>query len=71
VTNLDKPVRRVVPGHYLDQKNDTVVSLYPDGTIGFREKGKRKEFTVSLSAAYWLAVKRAATEIVMDREAKC
>lgn len=68
MTRLIKPVRRRVS---LEIRNapaqEIVVTLYPNGMIGFRKTRKRTEVVTSLSAAYWLAWKAAAE---LKREAK-
>lgn len=48
-TLLTKPVIR----HTMDGK---VVSLHPDGMIGFRHKGRKTTYYVSMSKAYQMAI---------------
>jgi len=62
-TKLDKPVKRIIRLYNIDAERPVVVTLYPDGTLGFREKGRQKEYFVSLSSCWWLAVKQAAEEL--------
>jgi len=59
-TRLTKPVRRVIT-ILLDYReralprDEYTVTLYPDGTIGFRAKRRRKEHTVTLAECLKLA----------------
>jgi hypothetical protein len=52
MTDLRKPVTRrtVLP------RGRVAVTLYPDGWIGFREHGRRKEYRLPLAVAYLRAV---------------
>lgn len=36
--------------------DQVIVSLYPNGTIGFRQKRSRKEYCLPLATAYRMAV---------------
>jgi hypothetical protein len=61
MTTISKPVTRRVD---LDAGRVPVaVTIYPHGVIGFREKGARKEYFLTIMSAYRLAVE-------MDRKRK-
>ena len=54
MTALVKPVKRVVA---VDSgRVELIVTIYPHGVLGFRQKGSRKEYDLSIMAAYRLAV---------------
>jgi hypothetical protein len=55
MTSLKKPVRRVTLQEH-EQGLPLVVILDPDGTIAFRQKGRRKTFKTTLHACYLMAV---------------
>lgn len=61
MTDLDKAVRRrttiLLDNRMKARSRDQItVSLYPNSTIGFRQKGRRKEFILPLSVCYKLAI---------------
>lgn len=63
MTQLTKPVKRTLgrsAGSGRDLHRETVITLYPGGVIGFRSKGRRHEYTVSVEACFSLAVKAEA-----------
>ena len=67
MTDLTKPIRRrttLVTDHRARarERDQYVVSLYPDGTIGFRRSRCRREVVVPLAAVYILAERSAAEE---------
>lgn len=65
MTQLLKPVRRGLGkpiGNCRDVSRETIITLYPGGSIGFRAKGRRREYRISAEACYSLAVKVAAEE---------
>ena len=50
-----KPVKRVVA---VDSgRVEMVVTIYPHGVLGVREKGSRHEYTISIMTCYCMAVK--------------
>lgn len=51
-TPLRRPVARVVSL----PRGPVVVTLYPSGLVSFREKGRRRTFTLPLSAVFLRAV---------------
>jgi hypothetical protein len=53
---LDRPVRRLTAST-LDCNRPAAVTLHPGDVIGFRLLGQRREFRLSLKAAYHAAVK--------------
>lgn len=65
MTNLEKPIRRRTTllldnrtrGRRVDQ---VVVTLYPNGTIGFRPARRRREYIITLSHCYAAAIRAAA-----------
>jgi len=71
MTTLHKPVKRSVQlipkggGSRLE----VVVTLYPGGVIGLRDKGRRKEYTLPLSTVYYLAAEAEARRIMAERKA--
>jgi hypothetical protein len=57
MTDLTKPVKRGVRiAVYGGDEKAYVVTIYPGGRIDIRERGRRKEFDMSLAAVYRLAV---------------
>jgi len=61
MTKLNKAIQRETP-ILLDNRVETrdrdrvIVTLYPNGTLGFRKKRCRREYVLSLAAAYRLAI---------------
>lgn len=51
MTDLRKPIRRRVQL----PRGPVSVTLYPDGTIGFREHGRRVEYRLTLARVFVLA----------------
>jgi len=61
MTLLIKPVRRQTDIEiHSGTPTSFTITLYPEGTIGFREKGHRAEFLLDLRSAYLLAAQKAA-----------
>lgn len=69
MTHLKKPVRRTVPIENAAKHGpaDIIVTLYPAGLIGFREKRRKQEYVFPLSHVFWLAVK---AHVEAERKAK-
>lgn len=65
MTLLHKPVRRELP----HPRRNWIVTIYPEAIIGIREKGRRREYRISLEACYSMAAKLAAAELRKAREA--
>jgi len=61
MTRLVKRVQRTTE-RIASARTEVVVTLYPEGTIGFRLKHQRHEVITSLEACYWLACKAAAQD---------
>ena len=59
MTSLTKMVARVISVGGI-VKRPLVVMIEPEGTIAFREKGRRKVYRTTLEAAYCLAVRQFA-----------
>jgi hypothetical protein len=59
MTALTKPVRRVSSATVREQgrPRNVVVILRPNGLIGFRAAGCRREYSLPIEAAYTLAVR--------------
>lgn len=59
MTNLNKPVKRVSHGFVREQgkAREIVVILRPPNVIGFRAKGCRKEYQLTIEGCYTMAVK--------------
>lgn len=57
MVRLEKPIRRIVEceSNWLKDGN-VVLTVYPDGYLGFRELRHRAEFKLSLKEAYRQAV---------------
>jgi len=71
MTRLHKAVKRTVA---LVPKGggarlEVVVTLYPGGVIGLRDKGRRKEYTLPLATVYYLAADAEARRIMAERKA--
>lgn len=57
MTYLTKPVRRATRARVPYGVNEIViVTLYPGGVIGFREKKRRKEYQLDIGTLYVRAV---------------
>lgn len=70
MTALTKIIRRlvqieVISGH----RRAMILSLYPGGVIGLREKGRRKELTLPLLTIYMRAAEAEAQRIIAERKA--
>lgn len=64
-----KPVRRQIDIELMAGKSrPMIVTIYPEGTIGFREKGCRSELLLDLKSAYLLAAKKAAEASLANRQ---
>jgi hypothetical protein len=59
MTQLTKTIRRELP----HPRRNWIVSIYPESVIGIREKGRRKEYRLSLEAVFSMAAKIAAAEL--------
>lgn len=66
MTALNRPVRRVSQNSVVRDAGKyraLAVTLYPNGTLGLRPAGTRREELVSLEAVYTLAIRlRVRTE---------
>ena len=71
MTQLRKPVKRslslVGKGSW---RREIIVTLYPGGVIGLRDKGRRREYTLPLATVYMLAAEAEARRILAERKAK-
>jgi hypothetical protein len=73
MTHLHKPVARrihLAPRGGRGNAIDVVVTLYPGGVIGLRDKGRRREYTLPLTTVYYLAAEAEAKRIMAERKAK-
>lgn len=76
MTDLTKPVKRratiILDNRIKERARDKiVVTLYPDGTIGFRPSRCRKEYTVPIVTCYRAALQAHALEVKKQKtEAK-
>jgi hypothetical protein len=59
MTNLNRPLSRVSKGTVKEagKVRNIIVILRPPNVIGFRAKGCRKEYQLTIDACYWMAVK--------------
>jgi len=64
MTHLTRPVRRLAPSVY---SRPLVVTLYPNQTIGLRPARTRREYLVTLSRVFRLALE---VSMEADRRAK-
>jgi hypothetical protein len=55
------------PGHVAHRVDSYVVTLYPGGLVGIREKGRRKEFHTTVGALYLQAVR---AEVAREKREK-
>lgn len=62
--------RRVARRTDVGERRPVVVTLYPNATIGFREKGRRTEFVLPLATVYRYAAAKAAEAIRAERAAR-
>ena len=53
---VKKPVRRSIDG--VERGRDVILTLYPNGVLGFRVKRTRREFLLPVVVAYRQAVMR-------------
>lgn len=70
MTILHKPIaRRTELDPRLGRKaaGPVTVTLYPDGSIGFRKLKCRKEFRLPLSAVYSMAMKAEARDQIRQK----
>jgi hypothetical protein len=56
MTEVRKPIRRSVGG--IERGRDVILTLYPNGVLGFRVKRHKREWTLPVISAYRLAVQR-------------
>lgn len=73
MTHLRTPVKRsvsLIPRGGTGNHLDVVVTLYPGGVIGLRDKGRRKEYTLPLTTVYYQAAEAEAKRIIAERKAK-
>lgn len=73
MTDLTKKVSRRVAlllDNRLQARNrdNITVTLYPDGTIGFRGYKRRREYRLPLSVAYAMAIKAEAKEELREKQ---
>ena len=54
MTDLKRPVKRVLRNARVPYgvKPELILTLYPDGRIGFRELGRRREYQVDAGTIY-------------------
>jgi hypothetical protein len=63
LTYEDKPTKRVVTTHApFGIRPNIVVSVHPNGMIGLRELGRRKEYELDIAALYVSAVRAEVRE---------
>ena len=72
MTRLHKPVKRTIA---LQPKGggmrlEVIITLYPGGIIGLRDKGRRREYTLPLTTVYYLAAQAEARRVIAERAAK-
>lgn len=71
---LKKPLCRHIPLVLRQNRTpqDIIVTLYPEGLIGFRHKRQRKdqEFLLDLQSAYLLAAQKTAQRLIIERSSK-
>ena len=65
MTDLRKPVRRRVTL----PRGPVSVTLYPDGTIGFRESRRRVEFRLPLARLFVMAADAYQQQVKAERRA--
>jgi hypothetical protein len=69
VTKLRRKVRREVEAAHGEQGRPLVVTLWPNGYVEVRAKGRRQGFGLPLGTIYTLAC-RAHVALVKERAAK-
>lgn len=67
MTKLRTKVSRVAPLAPFNRLEDTAITLYPNGMIGFRKAGARTEYLYPLEAAYASAVKAHAAALKSEQ----
>jgi len=73
MTPLKKPLRRQVhlaPRGGSGTHLEVIITLYPGGMIGLRDKGRRKEYTLPLTMIYCLAAEAEARRMIAERKVK-
>jgi hypothetical protein len=73
MTTLTKPIARecrIEPRGGKASTLQVIVTLYPGGVIGLRDKGRRKEYTLPLSTVYYLAAEAEAQRMMAERRTK-
>lgn len=67
MTDLTKPLRRATQlAIRSGPPQPIIIALYPEGTIGFRLKGRRKEYLLDLTSAYLLAAQKEAERLLQE-----
>jgi len=71
MTSLHKPVKRTLdlPLKGSSRTRAIIVTLYPGGVIGLRDKGRRREYTLPLTTVYALAAEAEARSVMAERKA--
>jgi hypothetical protein len=63
LTHEDKPTKRAITAHVPHGvRPKLVVSILPNGSIGLRELGRRKEYYLDLGALYVNAIRAEVRE---------
>lgn len=65
MTKLTKPVLRET--HALMRGRPIVVKLHPPDLISFKEKGRRQWFTITVTGAFWTAMKVEADRVRREK----
>lgn len=68
MTQLTKPIRRTTILNRRSRPLDIIVTLYPEGVIGLRDKGRHIEYRLPLTMCYVMAAKARAAEIIEERK---
>lgn len=71
-TRSTKPVARLVDAAMVRDGGKLlplVVTIYPHGFMGLRQKGRRREEIVTFSDAYYLAIKQRVSRERAERKA--
>ena len=72
MTKTSKPVSRetIATKFERSQRRPIVVTIFPHGEIGFRLKGTRTTYALSIEGCYDLAVKTALKAQAKERKAR-
>ncbi len=70
MTKLRKPVQRGLPLAPFNRLEDTAITIYPNGMIGFRKSKTRTEYLYPMEKVYAAAVKQHVEAARKEKKAR-